>query len=166
MWYHISNKYLGDSPILQPRLPRNGYWKIIREEGNIPRICVSNSLFHCLLAIHGTEYLKSSNLEFKENPCVYFTEETPYLPPACSDFRQNGEMWFIKKTRFFYLARININYLFTHGVIIPTTEKDLILPEKPKTLQKVKTKFMSMLMCSKNETKSTNRKKDKNIEKK
>jgi hypothetical protein len=59
MWFHVSKTYLGDNPILQPKLPRNGFWPIIMEEGNIPRVCVSNSLFHCLLAIHGTEYLKS-----------------------------------------------------------------------------------------------------------
>lgn len=146
MWFHVSNTYLGDSPILQPRLPRNGHWKIINEEGNIPRICVSNSLFHCLLAIHGTEYLKSSRLDFTENPCVYFTEETPYLPPNCSDFRLNSEMWFLKKTKFFYLSRIDMNYLFTHGIIRPTTEKDLILPEKAKIIRKAKVNFISELI--------------------
>jgi hypothetical protein len=57
-------------------------------------------------------------------------------------------MWFIKKTQFFYLARIDINYLFNHGVIMPTTEKALILPEKPKTLRKVKTKFISEIILS------------------
>ena len=146
MWFHVTNAYLGDNPILRPSLPKNGDWKIIREEGNIPRICVSHSIYNCLLAIHGTEYLRSSDLEFTENPCVYFTEETPYLPPCCSDFRLNGEMWFIKKTQFFYLGRIDMNYLFNHGVIKPTTEKSLILPAKTKIIRKAKTKFVSEII--------------------
>lgn len=146
MWFHVSNTYLGYSPYLTPKLPKNGHWEIIREEGNIPRICVSHSLFHCLLAIHGTEYLKSSKLDFTENPCVYFTEEVPYLPPCCSDFRFNGEMWFLKKTQFFYLSRIDMNYLFSHGVIRPTTERDLILPEKVKIIRKAKVNFISEII--------------------
>jgi len=39
-----------------------------------------------------------------------------------------------------------MNYLFTHGIIRPTTEKSLILPAKAKTIRKVKTKFISEMI--------------------
>jgi len=146
MWFHVSRKYLGDSPILTPRLPNNGNLKLMKNEGNIPRICVSNSLFYCLRAIHGTEELVSTKLIFNENPCVYFTEETPYLPPDFDDFRLNNEMWFIKKTKFYYLARIDIYKLFTEKIIVPTNDKNIILPDKKKVINQTKTCFITRIL--------------------
>jgi len=142
MWFHVTNSYLGKNPILIPKLPRNGNIKIIKWEGNIPRICVSNSIFKCLLAIHGTESLNSNDLYFTENPCVYFTEEEPYLPPDCNDFRQNYEMWFLKKTKFYYLARIDMYKLFTDKIIMSTDEKELKLPDQKKRICKAKSEFI------------------------
>ena len=142
MWFHVTNSYLGKNPVLVPKLPRNGSLKIIKWEGNIPRICVSNDIFKCLLAIHGTQSLVSNNLVFTENPCVYFTEEEPYLPPDCNDFRQNYEMWFLKRTKFYYLARIDMYKLFTDKIIMPTTEKELKLPNQKKRVCKAKSNFI------------------------
>ena len=142
MWFHVTNSYLGKDPVLIPKLPRNGNAILIKYEGNIPRICVSNSIFRCLLAIHGTEDLISNKLQFTENPCVYFTEEEPYLPPDCNDFRQNYEMWFLKKTKFYYLARIDMYKLFIDKIIMPTTEKELKLPDQKKRVCKAKSDFI------------------------
>lgn len=148
MWFHVTNSYLGKNPVLIPKLPRNGNASIIKWEGNIPRICVSNSIFKCLLAIHGTEDLNSNDLQFTENPCVYFTEEEPYLPPDCNDFRQNYEMWFLKRTKFYYLARIDMYKLFTDKIIIPTTEKELKLPEQKKRIYKAKSNFITNIIAN------------------
>ena len=49
---------------------------------------------------------------------------------------------YLKKTKFYYLARIDIYYLFTHKAIIPTQEKELKLPKKAKSIKEVKTKFI------------------------
>lgn len=146
MWFHVTNNYLGENPVLIPKLPGNGNANIIKYEGNIPRICVSNSIFRCLLAIHGTEDLISDKLRFIENPCVYFTEEEPYLPPDCNDFRQNHEMWFLKKTKFYYLARIDMYKLFMDKIIIPTTEKEIKFPSQKKRVCKAKSDFIINVM--------------------
>lgn len=146
MWFHVSKKYLGESPILTPRLPKNGKLAILKYEGNIPRICVSNSIFFCLRAILGSEEIVSTDREFTENPCVYFTEKTPYLPPDYDDFRMNNEMWFIKKTQFFYLARIDMYRLFTEKVIVPTSEKNLVMPDKKIRVKQAQVNFITELL--------------------
>lgn len=153
MWYHITDKYFGKEKIFVPRLPRDGSKFIIEREGDIPRICVSNSIFKCLRAIHGTEYLNSSSLLFSKNPCAYFTEEAPYLPPNCTDFRENDERWFIKKTKFFYLARVDMYKLFLYNTIVATQEEKLKLPKHPivKSACQIKERFIQSLMGVKND---------------
>lgn len=153
MWYHVTDRYFGKKEIFVPRLPRDGSKFIIEREGDVPRICVSNSIFKCLRAIHGTEDLNSSRLYFSENPCVYFTEEVPYLPPNCTDFRANDERWFIKKTEFFYLARVDMYKLFLYNTIVATQEEKLKLPKHPivKSAYQIKERFIQSLMGVKND---------------
>lgn len=146
MWFHVSKKYLGENPILTPRLPKNGKLAILKYEGNIPRICVSNSIWFCLRAILGSYEIVSTDKEFTENPCVYYTEDTPYLPPDYDDFRINNEMWFLKKTRFHYLARIDMYRLFTEKVIVPTDNETLVRPDKKTRVRQARVNFVTKIL--------------------
>lgn len=146
MWYHITKSgYMGKSKILRPYIPDLAG----EDEGNIPRICVSNSLWKCLKALTGRDFITTLNMKnmFTENPCVYFSEEHPYIPPSCSDFRDNDERWFIKKTKFYYLARIDLYNLFVHKKIVPTYKKELVLPKHESSVYKVNEMFIQKLIA-------------------
>ena len=144
MWYHVTDSYLGKSKILIPHVPDNPNTNV---EGDIPRICVSNSIFKCLRALIGRDYISTTDyLDTEENPCVYYTENNPYIPPECDDFRYNDERWFIKKTKFFYLARVNIYTLFTKNKIVATKEEKLRLPKIGKTIRCPKEMFIQSLL--------------------
>lgn len=98
-YYHVTED-LGESIILTPRVPRY----CLPNEGDIPRICVSSSIYNCVRALAGSVNLKTHHIQgvygLTRQLCVYETDESPYLPPDCSDFRRNNEMWFIKDTAF------------------------------------------------------------------
>ena len=146
MWYHVAKKYLGETVILVPRIPNNAN---LSREGNIPRICVADTLFHCLRALRGLTTIQSTYLKdvlHNENPCVYFSEETPFIPPECDDFRFNGEMWFLKKTKFLFLGRIDIYALFLRNKIIPTTEKEIKFPKHNISIGSPKEIFLQELL--------------------
>jgi hypothetical protein len=51
------------------------------------------------------------------NPSVYATEENPYYPPNCSDFRRNNEMWFINPTQFQFIGFLSIEQFVTKYVV-------------------------------------------------
>ena len=148
MWYHVVREFFGNEKVFLPKIPQlNSFCRC--EEGNIPRICVSNSLFNCLRAITGLDrglYPNILKKNFAENPCVYATEEVPLLPPNCLDFRQNEERWFIKRTKFMYLARIDIEQLLVKKIIVPTQEKKIVWPEKIYTVNTVKENFILSLI--------------------
>ena len=106
-WYHISSKYLGESVILEPKVPMRRY----EDEGNIPHICVTDSIFKCLRAIYGDKTFTLSNflwiltgkVKLKNrrvnNFVIYKTENRPYTPPSVRDFVLNNERWFIQPTK-------------------------------------------------------------------
>ena len=57
LWYHISNEFIGYNPILEPRVPIVTETALI-SEGNIPRVCVSNSIYFCIRSKVGREDLR------------------------------------------------------------------------------------------------------------
>ena len=138
LWYHISNEFIGYNPILEPRVP------IITEttltsEGNIPRVCVSNSIYFCIRSKVGREDLRvcdvldqfsvaedNENYIIETNNCkistvkntsVYVTEDAPYYPPDYSDFRRNNEMWFITPTQFHFIGFLSIGEMVKNQVV-------------------------------------------------
>lgn len=129
MWFHISKKFLGNKITLTPKVPDSAQLHI---EGDIPRICVSSSIYKCLCGILGNGRLRSfeAKAEFAENPCVYFTEKTPYLPPDCIDFRKIDEHWFLYPTDFYFAARIDLYNLFANHYIVPTNTAKPRFPKK------------------------------------
>lgn len=145
MWYHVTPEYIGKSIILNPHVPTNANTD---REGNIPRICVSDSIFKCLRALKGREFLNSIDFKDKytENLCVYYTEEVPYTPPNCDDFRYNAEKWFIKKTKFYFLARVDMYYLFRYNKVIPTMKKEIKFPKTNMIITKPKEEFLRNIL--------------------
>ena len=138
LWYHISNEFIGYNPILEPRVP------IVTEttltsEGNIPRVCVSNSIYFCIRSKVGREDLrvcdvldqfsvaednenyiietKNCKISTVKNTSVYVTEDTPYYPPDYSDFRRNNEMWFITPTQFHFIGFLSIGEMVKNQVV-------------------------------------------------
>lgn len=151
MWYHVSFNYLGESPVFTPQVPNIIYAPEKEIEGNIPRICVSSSIFKCLRAKIGEPTMSSIDWgDIKENPCVYYTEEVPFIPPACCDFRVNDERWFLMPIRFYYLGRVDMYKLFMRGVIQPTNEVELKLPRDIKTIRVAKEIFLQKCLTSNN----------------
>lgn len=125
MWYHVT-KYLGKQVTLKCNVPSGS--SLLDVEGNIPRICVSDTIFFCLRATLGGTILKLQDMLSyydNHNPCVYFTEEVPYDIPNASDFRFNHEKWFLKDTVFYYLGNVDVYKLFSQKIIVPTYKQNI-----------------------------------------
>ena len=137
LWFHVSDEFVGYNPVLEPRqIPGNSVFMF---EGNVPRVCVSNNIYFCVRSKIGREDLRSYDLLFQfavrkndedsitetdtckivtiKNPSVYATEETPYYPPNCNDFRRNNEMWFITPTQFQFIGFLSIDQIIKNMVI-------------------------------------------------
>lgn len=133
LWYHVSNEFIGYTPILEPRIPDT----VLMDEGNIPRVCVSNNIYFCIRSKVGREDLRAYDLLYGfnakddedyfiryeickmvtvKNPSVYVTEGTPYYPPNYSDFRRNNEMWFIT-TQFHFIGFLSIGEIVKNQVV-------------------------------------------------
>lgn len=121
MWYHVRREYLGKAPIIQPKVPEAVSENVTcgAEEGNIPRICVSDNIFKCFRGIMGIEIPRTIDFStrFEENPYLYITDETALVPPNCLDFRYNNEHWFIKPTRFYYIGRIDMYKMVSRNIL-------------------------------------------------
>ena len=118
-----------------PRITKN----TIKSEGNIPRVCVSNSIYFCIKSKVGREDLRvcdvldqfsvaedNENYIIETNNCkistvkntsVYVTEDTPYYPPDYSDFRRNNEMWFIIPTQFHFIGFLSIGEMVKNQLV-------------------------------------------------
>ena len=59
IWYHISNHYLGKTATLTPRVPK---YCNISEEGDIPRICVSNNIKNCMYGVLGVDDITGDDI--------------------------------------------------------------------------------------------------------
>ena len=58
-WYHLSTKYLGKNVTLSPRVP---VYCNIKEEGDIPRICVADNIINCLYGVVGVDDIRGADL--------------------------------------------------------------------------------------------------------
>ena len=63
MFYHVSKNNLGNIIYLEPKIPENC---LIEEEGNIPHICVSTSIYYCLRSIIGVQSKNFHVFNFKK----------------------------------------------------------------------------------------------------
>lgn len=134
-WYHISNKYLGENVIFEPKTPMRRY----KNEGNIPHICVTDSIFKCLRSIYGDEELTVSNFIWiltrskklknvkVKNLAIYKTEDRPYTPPSVRDFELNNEKWFIHPTRFIFCGYLDSKRFIYNDEIALTGEMKMDL---------------------------------------
>ena len=149
-WYHISNAYLGENKVFNPRVPDRYY----SCEGDIPRICVTDSIFKSVRAKYGDNKLYTSDFvslllnctveqlkyisKYKtvNNMSIYVTDDEPYEPPAVKDMRLNNEHWFIADTTFDFIGYID-SYQFLHNKLVITSDKkcklyipDYVKPER------------------------------------
>lgn len=152
MWYHLRREYLGKNPTIIPRVPTAVYNNVICrvEEGDIPRICVSDNVFKCILGITGIDEPSVEDIDrrFDENPCLYITDSTPYTPPNCLDFRTTNEHWFIAPTKFLYLGRVDMGKLLRRSVIELTSDKEFVAPKSDKIfmLEDMKSNVLKQLI--------------------
>ena len=129
-FFHISRFDLGETVTMEAKLP----WScILDKEGNIPRICVSPIIHHCLRAVSSgvsnftvNDALDHAKVEtvfgepieeyvervpYIRGQSVYYTDERPFIPPASVDFRKNKEHWFLKDTEFKRAGYIDLDHL-------------------------------------------------------
>ena len=143
MFYHISKADLGTNVIMTPKVPNSC---LITEEGDIPRICVCTTIYHCLRALAGIGRRKISvddiYLEFRSrdtikgfqtldgwffenhdfhSPSVYVSDKQPFLPPRAVDFRANKEHWYLTDTEFTRVGYLNLDSLFSGKIEICET---------------------------------------------
>lgn len=150
MWYHITKMTHAKKVFtFTPSVPKGV--NAIYYEGDIPRICVSDTVFKCLRGVTGQTLLFASDITeyWDENPCVYYTEETPFMPPQFNDFRVNNEHWFTSPTKFYYLARVDIYKLFKYNIIVPTEDKELHFPKKCPSISKPTEQFLQTILFAK-----------------
>lgn len=99
MLYHLSDVFLGDIIKLSPRIPRD---PMPGEDRSIPRICVSESIEGCLLALKNCYY----------NAGVWFVYQTKqskkkyFSPINVPDAEQTGEKWLRTQTLFHYVRKM------------------------------------------------------------
>lgn len=145
MFYHISSKDHGENFKFKPRIPRSS---LISKEGNIPRICVSPSIYYCLCSIAGHRPLDFSDivLEFKSedgtivSPSVYITEEVPFIPPDASDFKKNNERWFLKSIIMKRIGYLNLLALSVGNIELMSESKTFDLDINKKAIIKYRHK--------------------------
>lgn len=135
MWYHVRRKNEGKVLTLTPKMPEvNNGCKY--EEGDIPRICVSNTIFNCLRGITGMSnidaglFRENNSFGFDGNPAVYITEGRAYTPPNAIDFRQNNEHWVLTEEKYFFLGYVDIYKMLTRKIIAPAKDEIIRLPKK------------------------------------
>lgn len=130
--FHVSKHDLGEKTTLEARIP----WLCnLDTEGNVPRICVSPLIHHCLRAVSSgvnnfnvKDVLEHARIDIEafeqieeyveripyiRGQTVYYTEDRPFVPPACGDFRKNREHWFLKNTDFKRVGYIDLEYLIS-----------------------------------------------------
>lgn len=92
-YYHLSTVYIGMTPVLTPRIPRD---PMIFEDRKIKRVCVAIEISGCLLALKNTFY----------NQGIWYIYETDavavFEPINVPDASQTGEMWLLEKVIFNY----------------------------------------------------------------
>lgn len=103
--YFVTDKYLGEDPILQPRVPE---FTSMMEDSRTKRICVAPTIYQCLIAIEASTKLIEEKVNYKRYR-VYraiYDEETVRQPTAdeVSDAYSTGELWFIQPTQFHHVG--------------------------------------------------------------
>ena len=150
-FFHVSRHDLGETVTMEVKLP----WMCnIATEGDIPRICVSPIIHHCLRAVSScvsnftvNDALDHAKIEtvfgesieeyvervpYIRGQSVYYTDERPFMPPASVDFRKNKEHWFLKNTEFKRAGYIDLDHLVNQRKVrvindISEIESDVLL---------------------------------------
>ena len=150
-FFHVSRLDLGETVTMEAKLP----WLCnLDTEGDIPRICVSPIIHHCLRAVSScvsdftvNDALEHAKIEtifgesieeyvervpYIRGQSVYYTDEKPFIPPATIDLRKNKEHWFLKNTEFKRAGYIDLDHLVNQRKVrvindISEIESDVLL---------------------------------------
>jgi len=112
--YHISDDFLGEDPLLSPRVPKyrmegrciyHKYLKKqIKEDGRLPRVCVSNKISGCLSAVAAS--LKNNFFVYLAVKPRYVSRDLPLM--LVPDAKKTGERWILKRTKFKLVGTIMV----------------------------------------------------------
>jgi len=105
--YHLSQNEL-HKEILKPRVPDNNFTRNGSENNIIPRICFSNSIQNCLMALSIGLYNKTFYVYKPNNNiniiCNKEIVEKQYVPDALI----TKEIWSIEETELIAVAKIKV----------------------------------------------------------
>lgn len=97
--YHISRKDLGDCIVLIPRVPA---YRAHGENSTIPRICCSQSIYNCLIAMEAAADLDDKNVTNLYVYCAYVDPLIIYQPESdeVPDAFYTNELWILQPQHF------------------------------------------------------------------
>lgn len=97
--YHISLKYLGKKPLLEPRVPACAS----KGEIDTPRICVARTVTGCYLAL-------KQEIDWRGAPPFHLyravVEKSVKAHKSVPDRDWTGERWLLEPTRFEYIGKM------------------------------------------------------------
>lgn len=101
---HISKYYIGPSAMFEPRLPHADDMF----EGHLPpRICVSPTIFGCLMGVTGDNLKGSIEQCNKETFFIYKTKSKEYVEGIdIPDYFRTKEKYFTKPTEFHFIGKM------------------------------------------------------------
>jgi hypothetical protein len=104
--YHLSEKYLGKSPILTPRIPECAS----SDEIKVPRICVATSVVGCYYGLQYDWVLCAACKEFhgKRGFHVYQVETDLHVKAhkSVADRNRSGERWLLVPHQFEHVCKM------------------------------------------------------------
>lgn len=96
--FHVSRKFIGQSVIMTPQIPRTAPQF---EDRTIPRICISPTIEQCVMGISGTSLKEALKLIKYKDWYVYITDSWDYIPAKdVFDHHNTEEHWFLEPTKF------------------------------------------------------------------
>ena len=103
--YFVTDKHLGSSTILEPRIPES---TLSMEDQVTPRICVAATIQQCLTAIEASSALETEKVDEKIY-YVYFTifDDSITKQPTSDevpDAYSTGELWILEPDAFFLIG--------------------------------------------------------------
>lgn len=103
--YFVTDKHLGSSMILEPRIPE---FTSSMEDQVTPRICVASTIQQCLTAIEVSSALETEKVNEKIYYVYYTTydDSTTVRPTSdeVSDAYSTGELWILEPDAFFLIG--------------------------------------------------------------
>lgn len=102
--YHVSSKYMGDTILLEPRIPiGQSLAELHSPYKKVARICCSDTIKKCLSGLTESKIQKTMYVYQPIGRCVIDWDRPR---SACDDWEDTDECWIIEPTTFKYLYSI------------------------------------------------------------